>query len=70
MVEDNDPNTHPRDSLDIKTARNSTNGQNKRGVTNKPRPEIRNDLESRSQKEDGFRGDKSKKGDKAKAQKK
>ena len=44
-------------------------GQNKQGVTNKPRPEIRDDLDSRSQKEVGYRGDKSKKGDKAKAEK-
>ena len=53
----------------MKTARNSMNAQNKQGVTNKPRPEIRDDLDSRSQKEEGYRGDKSKKGDKAKAQK-
>lgn len=53
----------------MKTARNSMSGQNKQGVTNKPRPEIRDDLDSRSQKEEGYRGDKSKKGDKAKAEK-
>lgn len=40
------------------------NRQNKQGVTSKPRPEIRDDLDSRSRKEEGYRGDKSKKGDK------
>jgi hypothetical protein len=46
------------------------NRQNKQGVTSKPRPEIRDDLDSRSGKEEGSRGDKSKKGDKDTAEKK
>ncbi|MGV3659430.1 MAG: hypothetical protein ACO1TE_04575 [Prosthecobacter sp.] len=47
----------------MKTSRNSLSKQNKTGVTSKPRPEIRDDLDSRSQKEEGYVGDKSKKGD-------
>lgn len=43
--------------------------QNKQGVTSKPRPEIRDDLDSRSQKEEGYRGDKSKKGDRVSGKK-
>ena len=52
----------------MKPTRNATNRQSKQGITNKPRPEIRDDLDSRSQKEEGFRGDKSKKGDRKKQQ--
>jgi hypothetical protein len=37
--------------------------QSKSGVTRKPRPEIRDDLDSRSQIQGRFQGDKSKKGD-------
>lgn len=39
------------------------NRQNKQGLTSKPRPDIRDDLDSRSQKEEGYQGNKSKKGD-------
>lgn len=47
----------------MKISRTHTNRQNKQGFSQKPRPEIRDDLDSRSQKEEGYRGDKSKKGD-------
>lgn len=47
----------------MKTSRNKISRQNKTGFSNKPRPEIRDDLDSRSQKEEGYVGDKSKKGD-------
>lgn len=47
----------------MKTPRNKISRQNKTGFSNKPRPEIRDDLDSRSQKEEGYVGDKSKKGD-------
>lgn len=47
----------------MKPSRNSISRQNKQFITNKPRPEIRDDLDSRSQKEQGYRGDHSKKGD-------
>jgi hypothetical protein len=33
-------------------------------MSRKPRPEIRDDLDSRKEKERGYKGDKSKKGDK------
>lgn len=47
----------------MKSSRSSNSRQNKQGFNQKPRPEIRDDLDSRSQKEEGFVGDKSKKGD-------
>lgn len=47
----------------MKPSRSTNNKQNKQGFTSKPRPEIRDDLDSRSQKEEGYVGDKSKKGD-------
>lgn len=47
----------------MKPSRSNTTRQNRQGFSNKPRPEIRDDLDSRSQKEEGYRGDKSKKGD-------
>ena len=50
----------------MKTTRNTTNKQSKQGFSNKPRPEIRDDMDSRKGKEKGFKGDKSKKGDKKK----
>ena len=42
----------------MKTTRNTTNKQN--GSTNKNRPEIRDDMDSRERKEAGFKGDKKK----------
>jgi hypothetical protein len=50
----------------MKTARTQTNKQNKQGLSKKPRPEIRDDMDSRKQKEAGYKGDKSKKGDRSK----
>lgn len=47
----------------MKTSRKAGNRQNKQGFSNRPRPDIRDDLDARSQKEAGYRGDKSKKGD-------
>ena len=47
----------------MKTSRTATNKQNKQGFSHKPRPEIRDDLDSRSRIEGRFTGDKSKKGD-------
>jgi len=40
--------------------------QSKQGHSKKPRPEVRDDLDSRKHKEDGYKGDKSKKGDREK----
>ncbi len=54
-----------RDSVGMKPSRNHMNRQNKQGVTSKPRPEIRDDLDSRSQNERGSRVNKSKKGEAA-----
>jgi hypothetical protein len=48
----------------MKTSRDSMNRQNKQGVTSKPRPEIRDDLDSRSGKEEVNRGNKKKTQDK------
>ena len=50
----------------MKTSRNNTTKQSKQGMSNKPRPEVRDDLDSRKEKERGFKGDKSKKGDRKK----
>ena len=47
----------------MKTSRSSVTKQSKQGMSKKPRPEVRDDLDSRKQKERGYKGDKSKKGD-------
>lgn len=47
----------------MKASQISLTKQNKQGQVSKPRPDIRDDLDSRSTKEAGYRGDKSKKGD-------
>ncbi|MBI2268967.1 MAG: hypothetical protein HYU69_01265 [Bacteroidetes bacterium] len=46
----------------MKTSRSTNNRQSKQGISKKPRPEIRDDLDSRKEKEAGYRGDISKKG--------
>ncbi len=46
----------------MKTVKNVS--KQSKQVSNKPRPEVRDDLDSRKSKESGFKGDKSKKGDK------
>ncbi len=48
----------------MKTSRSTDNKQSKQGLSKKPIPEIRDNLDSRKQKEAGHKGDKSKKGDK------
>ncbi len=50
----------------MKTSRNTTGKQSKKGNSKKPRPEIRDDMDSRQSKEAGYKGDKSKKGDRKK----
>lgn len=50
----------------MKGSRSSNNKQSKQGITHKPRPEIRDDIDSRKDKEIGYKGDKSKKGDRKK----
>lgn len=50
----------------MKNARNLSNKQNKQGMSKKPRPEIRDNMDSRKQKEVGYKGDLSKKGDREK----
>lgn len=50
----------------MKTSRATINKQSKQGLSHKPRPEIRDDMDSRSRKEIGYQGDKSKKGDRKK----
>lgn len=50
----------------MKGSRSTTNMQSKQGHSKKPRPEIRDDIDSRKNKEIGFRGNKSKKGDRKK----
>ena len=54
----------------MKPARSTTNKQSKQGQSKKPRPEIRDDMDSRKHKEKGYKGDKSKKGDRVKKSKK
>jgi hypothetical protein len=49
----------------MKTARTLSNKQNKQGLSKKPRPEIRDDIDSRKNKEAGYKED-SKKGDRRK----
>jgi hypothetical protein len=50
----------------MKTARNNNSHQNKQGLSKKPRPEIRDDMDSRKNREKGYKGDVSKKGDREK----
>ena len=54
----------------MKTSRSTATKQNKQGPSKKPRPEIRDDLDSRKEKEMSYKGDKSKKGDRQKLKKK
>ena len=54
----------------MKSSRSTANKQSKQGSSKKPRPEIRDDLDSRKEKEIGYKGDKSKKGDRKKIKKK
>ncbi|MGQ0826853.1 MAG: hypothetical protein ACT4ON_00510 [Bacteroidota bacterium] len=51
----------------MKKSRSTNNKQNKQGVSRKPKPEIRDDLDSRQNKGPNYKGDKSKKGDRKKA---
>lgn len=39
----------------MKTSRNTINKQSKQGMSKKPRPEIRDDMDSRERKEAGFK---------------
>jgi hypothetical protein len=50
----------------MKTARSTTTKQNKQGISKKPRPEIRDDIDSRKNREGNYKGDISKKGDRKK----
>ena len=50
----------------MKFSRSTNTRQNKQGMSRKPRPEIRDDLDSRKEKERNYKGDKSKKGDRRK----
>ena len=50
----------------MKPSRSTNNRQSKQGMSHKPRPEIRDDLDSRKEKERGYKGNKSKKGDRQK----
>jgi hypothetical protein len=50
----------------MKTSRSTETRQSKQGISRKPRPEIRDDIDSRKRKEAGYTGDKSKKGDRKK----
>ena len=45
----------------MKTARSTTTKQNKQGMSKKPRPEIRDDMDSRQSKEKGYKGQSTKK---------
>lgn len=54
----------------MKSSRSTTNKQNKQGNSHKPKPEIRDDMDSRKKKELNYKGDKSKKGDRKKMKKK
>ena len=53
----------------MKTSRSSGSRQSKQQLSNKPKPDIRDDMDSRKQKEKGYTGDKSKKGDRKKGEK-
>ena len=50
----------------MKTSRGNNSGQSKQQLSKKPKPEIRDDIDSRKNKEQGYKGDKSKKGDRKK----
>ena len=50
----------------MKTSRSIANKQSKQDISKKNRPEIRDDMDSRERKEAGYKGDKSKKGDREK----
>jgi hypothetical protein len=47
----------------MKTSRSNNTKQSKQGMSKKPRPENKDDIDSRKNKEEGYKGDKSKKGD-------
>jgi len=53
----------------MKTSRSTTNKQSKQGMSKKPRPEVRDDLDSREHKEPGYTNKTSKKGQYKKKQK-
>lgn len=40
----------------MKPSRGTTTRQNKQGITRKPRPDIRDDMDSRERKEKGYKG--------------
>jgi hypothetical protein len=46
----------------MKTSRSTNNKQNKQGQSKKPRPEIRDDMDSRERKEGRVKGEKNKNG--------
>jgi len=48
----------------MKQSKGNNNTPTSHGNNHKPRPEIRDDMDSRKTKEENYRGDKSKKGDK------
>jgi hypothetical protein len=50
----------------MKSSRSTNNKQSKQGISKKPRPEIRDDLDSRKQKEEGYQAEKLIKGKKKK----
>jgi hypothetical protein len=50
----------------MKSSRTTVTKQSKQGNSHKPVPEIRDNLDSRKEKERGYKGDKSKKGDRIK----
>jgi len=50
----------------MKGSRSTLTKQSKQGISKKPRPEIRDDMDSRKNKENNYTGDKSKKGDRKK----
>ncbi|MCE3225785.1 MAG: hypothetical protein K0S32_336 [Bacteroidetes bacterium] len=52
----------------MKTSRSTTTRQNKQGNSKKPRPEIRDDMDSRQSKESGYIKKTGKKGDRKKSQ--
>lgn len=54
----------------MKTSRSTTNKQSKQGPSKKPRPEIRDDMDSRQSKERGYKLGQEKKPAKKKAAKK
>ena len=50
----------------MKSSRSNNNKQSSQGMTKKPRPEIRDNIDSRKNKERGYKGNLSKKGDRKK----